>query len=185
MKEDAKIFKEMPDFKPIPFTRIGRYGERAEARVKNALTLVIDSPYVMVDGQKQMINNAEPEQKPVIINDSTYVPFRFLGEALGMVVEYNDETRIATFTDGANNLEFSLDTLDKVKKGEEEITLEVPIKNINGRTYMPLRAISEMVDKEVFWDDCGFITVSSIENLFNSEADAGLIDYLHGKLSVY
>ena len=185
LKEDAKIFKDMPDFKPIPFTRIGRYSERAEARVKKALTLAIDSPYVMVDGQKQMINNAEPEQKPVIINDSTYVPFRFLCEALGMSVEYNEETRIATFDDGANKLEFSLDSLDKVKKGEEEITLEVPIRNINGRTYMPLRAISEMVDKEVFWDDRGFITVSDTENLFNSEADAGLIEYLHGKLSVY
>ena len=99
--------------------------------------------------------------------------------------EYDDATRIASFKNPAYDITFSLDTLDKVTKNGEEISLEVPMKVINGRTYMPLRAISEMIDKEVFWDDCGFITVSDTENLFNSEADDGLIDYLHGELSIY
>lgn len=185
LKEDAKIFEQMPDFKPIPFTRIGRYEERAEARIKNALTLIIDSPNVFVEGEKKMINSNEPEQKPVIIDNSTYVPFRFLGEALGTNVEYDEETRTAKFINSSYTLEFSLDNLATVTKNGEEIALDVPMKVINGRTYMPLRAISEMIDKEVFWDDCGFITVSDTENLFNSEADEGLIEYLYGKLSEY
>ena len=185
LKEDAYIYEVLPDFQPIPFTRIGTYYERAMKRIANGITLVIDSPYVFVDGQKQLINEAEMNQMPIIVNNSTYVPFRFLGEALGTEVLFDDATRIATFKNAAYTLEFSIDVLDKVTKNGEEVTLEVPMKVMNGRTYMPLRAISEMIDKEVFWDDCGFITVSDTENLFNSEADYGLIDYLHGELSVY
>ena len=185
LKEDAYIYTVLPDFQPIPFTRIGTYYERAMQRIANGITLVIDSPYVFVDGAKRLINENEMNQMPIIVNNSTYVPFRFLGEALGTEVEFDDATRIATFKDPAYTLEFSIDVLDKVTKNGEEITLEVPMKVMNGRTYMPLRAISEMIDKQVFWDDCGFITVSDVEDLFNSEADYGLIDYLHGELSVY
>jgi len=185
LKEDAEIFKSLPDFKVIPFTRIGRYDERAIKRVKDALTLVIDSPYVIKDGEKQLVNSEEPEQMPVIIDNSTYVPFRFLGEALGMEVEFDDETRIATFKNPAYTLEFSIDVLDKIKKNDEELMTDIPMKVINGRTYMPLRAISEMIDKEVFWDDCGFITVSDTENLFDSIYDRGLIDYLYEELNLY
>lgn len=185
LKEDAQIFKDLPDFKQIPFTRIGKYTDRAKKRISDCVTLAIDSPYVFVDGEKEMINADEPEQMPVIINNSTYVPFRFLGEALEMDVTFDNETRTATFLNASTNLSFSLDELNKINKNNEEITLDVPVIIINGRTYMPLRAISELMDKEVFWDDCGFITVSDTEKLFNSEADSGLIDYLHGELSIY
>ena len=185
LKEDAEIYKQIPDFQPIPFLRIGLYSERALARVKDSIVLAIDSPYVFVNGNKEAINSEELDQKPIIINNSTYVPFRFLGEALGTDVDFDDETRIATFKNSAYTLTFSIDEYNKVTKNGEEITLEVPLKVINGRTYMPLRSISEMIDKEVFWDDCGFITVSDTENIFDSEGDDGLIDYLHGELDIY
>ncbi len=185
LKEDAAIYKQLPDFQPIPFTRIGLVEERAMQRIAEGITLIIDSPYVFVDGEKQLINENELGQMPIIKNNSTYVPFRFLGEALGTEVTFDDATRIATFKNADYTLTFSIDELNKVTKNDEEITLDVPMMVIEGRTYMPLRAISEMINKQVFWDDCGFITVSDIEDLFNSEADDCVIDYLHSELSVY
>lgn len=185
LKENAQIFKDLPDFKPIPFTRIGRYEKRAQERISKAVVMTIASPYVFVDGEKKMINDSEQEQMPVIINNSTYVPLRFVGEAFDADVSFDDATRQAQISNDEITLNFSLDDLAKVSKNGEEKALENPLRVIGGRTYVPLRAVSELLDKEVFWDDSGFIAVSDTENLFNSEADGSMIDYLRNKLSMY
>ena len=147
--------------------------------------MTIASPYVFVDGEKRMINDREENQMPVIINNSTYVPLRFIGEAFEADVNFDDTTRQAQISNAGITLSFSLDDLSKVSKNGEEKTLENPLRVIGARTYVPLRAVSELLDKEVFWDDSGFIAVSDTENLFNVEADRGIIDYLHNKLSIY
>ena len=183
LKPDADIYKKIPGFEEIPFSKIGRYSEKAVERVKNAIVLAIDSPYVFVNGRKQLINKDETNQKPIIVNNSTYVPFRFLGEALGTEVTFDDATRIATFKNSAYTLTFSIDEKNKVIKNGTQITLQVPLLVIGGRTYMPLRSVSEMIDKEVFWDDRGFITVSNTKDIF-AEEDDYFMEHLYEELNV-
>ena len=69
------------------------------------------------------------------------------------------------------------------KNGQTVESVEVLINN--DRTMLPMRAISELLGKHVFWDDRGFVALSDIENLFNSETDAEIIDYLHSQIDIY
>jgi len=183
LKPDAKVFKEIPGFEPIPFTRMGRYGERAMERIKSGIALSISEPRAFVDGELKMIEEATGAM-PFIEEGRTYVPLRFLCEALGGEVEYDDETKDITIKVDSTELNMNPDT-NIAKVNGEEVELEVKPMIVNGRTYVPLRAVSELTGKQVFWDDRGFIAVSDTENLFDSTVDSQLIDYISGKITVY
>jgi len=177
------VFKEIPGFEPIPFTRMGRYGERAMERIKSGIALSISEPRAFVDGELKMIEEATGAM-PFIEEGRTYVPLRFLCEALGGEVEYDDETKDITIKVDSTELNMNPDT-NIAKVNGEEVELEVKPMIVNGRTYVPLRAVSELTGKQVFWDDRGFIAVSDTENLFDSTVDSQLIDYISGKITVY
>ena len=81
-----------------------------------------------------MINDSEQEQMPVIINNSTYVPLRFVGEAFDADVSFDDATRQAQISNDEITLNFSLDDLAKVSKNGEEKALENSLRVIGGRT---------------------------------------------------
>lgn len=183
LKPDAKVFEEIPGFEPIPFTRMGRYNERAMERIKSGIALSISEPRAFVNGELRMIEE-ETGAMPFIENDRTFVPLRFLCESLGGEVDFNDETRDILIKVGETELKMNLDSNIAQVNGTD-VELENKPKVVNGRTYVPLRAVSELTGKQVFWDDSGFIAVSDTENLFDSEVDKQLIDYISGKITVY
>ena len=57
-------------------------------------------------------------------------------------------------------------------------TLEVMPQVVSGRTLIPLRAMAEAVNKEVFWDEKGLIVISGNAKVFDSKTDDYLIDEL-------
>lgn len=95
------------------------------------------------------------DQNPVIVNERTLVPIRMISEELGMEVEWDNITRTAKiFNDEKQILltigEKEVTTYHELNK--KIITLDVPAQIINGRTMVPLRAISEILDIQVDWD---------------------------------
>ncbi|MDY3929357.1 MAG: stalk domain-containing protein, partial [Clostridia bacterium] len=181
-KKDAKVYSKIEGFMEIPFTRMGRCIERAEDRIKAATVIAIDSPRAYVNGKSVKIDEDE-NVVPEIINDKTYLPVRFLAEANGFDVSFDDEKRTAVIKNDSVEVEINIDTGAVIQNGQEAEALEVTVKN--GRTMLPMRAVSEMLGKDVFWDDRGFISVSSIENLFDSKNDDEIIDYLYSQLNIY
>ena len=183
LKKDAPIFDELPGFKPVPFTRMGRYSQRAKERISEATALCIGSPYAFVKGEKKTIDQSL-DVMPTIMDNLTYLPVRFVAEALGASVEYNDADKIITITTGDNTATIDAKTSQFFKNGEA-VETQGEVKFKDGRTLIPIRTLSEILGKEVFWDDIGFVTVSNTADLFNSESDRELIDYLHGELTLY
>lgn len=183
LRPDSMVYEKIPGFEPIPFTRIGRYGERAEERIKSGIALCVSEPRAYVNGELQMIEE-ETGAMPFIENESTFVPLRFLCEGLGGEVEFNSETNDILITIDGTALKMNLDSSEAEVNGEKIDLGNVP-KVVDGRTYVPLRAVSELTGKKVFWDDSGFITVSDTENLFDSTVDKNLIEFLSGKMSIY
>ena len=182
LKEDAEVFEKISGFMPIPFTRMGRCNERAMQRVLPATVLAIDSNKALVNGKEKNIDE-DSSVKPVIYNNLTYVPLRFLAEATGYKVEYDEETRTARLTSDSGEMTVNIDSGEIMVNGEAKESVK-PIV-VSGRTLLPLRAISELLSKKVFWDDRGFISISDIDNLFDSETDDEIIDYLYSEMKIY
>ncbi len=184
LKEDSEVYEEIPGFQPIPFTRIGRYDDRAENRVKDAVTLVIGSPRAFIGNELTFIDETNDAVVPVLNNSVTYVPIRFISEALGAEVGYDDNTATASITMGTDKLDIKVGDAKALKNGEE-IDMEVTPLMMQNRMFIPLRKVTELLDRRVTWDECGLITISNTENLLGAENDSELIEHLYLQLKTW
>ena len=91
--------------------------------------------------------------EPIIENGRTLVPLRAIFETMGCAVYYFEEDGKQIVSAGRANDGLLLTIGEnKMYFNGKEIALDVPAKIINGRTLVPLRAISEAFACEVFWD---------------------------------
>ncbi len=183
MKEDSPLIAKMDGFKPIPFTRIGTYTDRALARVQDAILMSLGSYTSMVNGEIVNIDE-NPDVIPFAEDGRTYVPLRFLSESLGAAVDYTDG--VITISTPTTSLVFTIDSLDAKKNGEA-IKLEKPLVVRDNRTLIPLREVSELLGKQVYWNECGLIAISDNAELFDAEGgtDEDIIIFLNEKVKSY
>ncbi len=64
----------------------------------NMINLWIGKPQAMVNGVMKWIDDSNHDVKPIIINDRTMLPLRFVAENLGCKVDWNGTTRTITIT---------------------------------------------------------------------------------------
>lgn len=111
-------------------------------------------PVYAADAVTVKLNGSQMEfdVNPVIENSRTLVPFRKIFEALDCAVSYTKENGAQVVTANRGNQWITLEI------GKNEITvdgetkkLDVAPKIVNGRTLVPLRAISEGLDCTVEW----------------------------------
>ena len=87
---------------------------------------------------------------PTSESGRTLVPMRYIFEALGAEVDWIAEDNKVVATKDDTTIELVLGSNIMLKNGEE-IVLDVPAKAIEGRTLVPVRAISEALDAKVDW----------------------------------
>ena len=120
----------------------------------------VDNITVIVNGQEVLF----PDQRPVIVEDRTLVPVRGVFEAIGFVVDWDEETSTALLSDseGVFNItiqigepHFSVGVFNPdMPVGHANIVaLDVPAQIIGGRTMLPLRAVLESVGYQFDWDE--------------------------------
>lgn len=95
------------------------------------------------------------DQPPLIFENRTFVPVRVIAEGLGAKVEYHREDMTVTIEKNNTNILLAIgdDTAwysDEVKAGP--VLLDETAFIRNNRTYIPLRAISELFYMDVNWD---------------------------------
>lgn len=94
---------------------------------------------------------------PIIVNDRTMLPARFVAENLGAEVSWNEENKAVTITgkNGKNETVVILITIGSeyaVINGEN-IKLDSPAFIENDRTYTPIRFIAENLGAMVSWNE--------------------------------
>lgn len=110
-----------------------------------------------IHGYAQEVTVKIDEQKlecPVaatIKNGSTMVPMRAIFEALDMDVEWNDEEKSVTATNGEDTIKLTIGE-KTMKVNGEEIELNSAPYIENGSTMVPVRAVSESVEATVEWN---------------------------------
>jgi len=95
----------------------------------------------LIDNTRMHLMDVEP----IIQNNRTLVPLRFVAYALDAQVDWNRSTRVVTITraDG-QTLSFAI--------GETAPGMDVPAQIMDNRTMVPLRFISEFFGAVVSWD---------------------------------
>ena len=119
-----------------------------------AVFLIAAAPTVYAEEDVRVfLNGAEIEfdQPPVIFQDLTFVPFRAVFQALGMVVQWHGDTATAAAFDEAHRVAFRM--------GYDYVFINDMGRSIphgpiieNSRMLVPLRALGEALDADVLWD---------------------------------
>ena len=91
-----------------------------------------------------------PDQKPIIQNERTLVPIRFVAEALGYDVDWNEKDNTAVIDDGKIVLYIGT---NKAKINGKSVTLDVASTVVRDRTMVPLRVVAETLN-------CSWLLVS-------------------------
>ena len=182
LKEDSEIYEKIPDFKPIPFTRMGMYSQRAFDRTGeyDAFVFCIDSPYVLNRKQTENRNTVQMFEQ----NGGLYVPLRSGAEAIFANVGYDEETEKISVSANGKVLEFVDGEIKTVLVNGENYELSQPIININETNYIDIKDLVNIFEKQLIsWGNLAII--SDTADLFNLEADKNLLRYIEEQLSIY
>ena len=110
---------------------------------------------VQVEGIRLMVDGKDITElsEPVIENDRTLVPLRFVSEEIGAEVIWDGEMRSVRVKKGDKDILFWIGShLLDYGNGESYGISDVAPKIINDRTYVPLRLIGNALGIGVDWD---------------------------------
>ncbi len=113
---------------------------------KPAVKLTIDQTELTVNGKPVAM-----DQAPVIVNDLTFVPVKFVTDALGGSVYWSPEDRRVTVVRGGSLIEMNVDGLTLRVNGAG-VALDTAPFIMGGRTMVPLRMLSEQLGWKVGWE---------------------------------
>jgi len=106
-----------------------------------------DSIKVTIDGVALNMDVA-----PIMENDRVLVPFRFIAESLGGLVSWDNASRTVRIQTADRSISLPVGQTTATVNGQAK-TLDVPAQEVNGRTLVPVRFVSESLGADVSWDD--------------------------------
>ena len=126
-------------------------GKKAEAVVivtsRGDIILAIGQKNAMVYGENKINDVA-----PIIRNDRTMLPARFVAESLGATVEWvGEEQKVVIKKDGIV-INLHIDS-DKAYVNGKQVTLDSPAFIESDRTFTPIRFIAENLGAKVDWSE--------------------------------
>jgi len=107
--------------------------------------LTIDGVKVEVDAASYV--NAETNR--------TLVPMRFISDAIGATVDFDEATQVVKLTKGDQTVELKLGSDEIVVNGEVDADnkLDQTVVTKDGRSFIPLRAVAQLFGNNVFYSN--------------------------------
>jgi hypothetical protein len=145
------------------------------------IALSIGKNSALVAGKNKEIDSSNSNIAPFIENGRTYVPLRFVSESLGLTVNWISET---------NTVEIkSNDTIVQIIVGQKYMTVNGTVKEMDvaaiikdGRTYVPIRYITEAFGKNILYEN-GLIVISPSNVKLDSSTNKSLIAHIKDRFS--
>ncbi len=142
-------------------------GMTATALAGSNVVLKLGTPNAIANGQKTFVDTNNADVVPFTENGRTLVPVRFISEAFGARVGWQEATQTVLVNFEDKEIKLVIGSNEMTVNGET-VLLDTPANTYNSRTLIPLRALVEALGKEVFWDDRGLIVIG--ENISYDEA---------------
>ena len=103
------------------------------------------------------VNNAylKMDSEPFLFDGFTFVPIRFVSEALGAEVNWNAEKKSAIIENSGTNIELTAGKKYAYVSGKK-VPVGHSVKLVNDRTYVPVRFVSESLGCDVGWDSTSY-----------------------------
>lgn len=115
-------------------------------KVAEPIILTIGSKVASVFGEN-VVNDVAPE----IVSDRTMLPIRFVVEALGGSVAWDETAKKVTITLDETVIEIFVGQPFAMVNGNP-VQLDAPAYIANDRTYLPLRFVAENLGATVTWN---------------------------------
>jgi len=110
------------------------------------IKVTIGQNWALIDGEKVNL-----DVSPILNNNRTMVPVRFIGEAFGAEFAWDAEARKVTYTLDDVVIEVFIGKKTARLNGQA-ITLDAEPVIINGRTLVPLRFVGQYMGATFEWD---------------------------------
>ena len=110
------------------------------------LKMTVNSKTAYVNGEAK-----ELDAEPIIRQNRTMLPVRFVAENLGATVDWDGTTSTATLTAKDVKIEITIGATTAKVNGEA-VELDSPAFIENSRTYLPVRFVAEKLGATVDWD---------------------------------
>lgn len=138
--------------------------------------LYVGSNKAYVNDVEKQIDEDNPAVEVFVENDRSYVPVRFISESYEGAVEWVQETQTVNITFTDRTISLTIGKPEIIINGETKALDVAPIIR-NERTFLPLRACTEAIGKEVFYSK-GLILISDIPDILHETWDADIVDML-------
>lgn len=115
------------------------------------IKLTIGSKTASVNGKASTLDVA-----PFIVSGRTLVPLRFIGDAMGAKIDWEPKAQMITFTLSQKVVNFWIGKKEVANKigptYNKTISIDAAPIISSGRTFVPVRAVSELLGGEVLYD---------------------------------
>ena len=111
------------------------------------ITLQIGSDIAYVGSEMKILDAA-----PIIQNDRTLVPLRFIMETFGADVTWNGDLQVITITHKMHTIQLQIGSFNAWIDGSDVKTLDAAPIIQNNRTLVPVRFIMETFGADVNWE---------------------------------
>ncbi|ABR48051.1 N-acetylmuramoyl-L-alanine amidase [Alkaliphilus metalliredigens QYMF] len=132
----------------------------ANANSSSRVTMLMDGKNVALNVVNLRVfgKPMETDVPPVLYNDRTLVPVRFVAESMGAEVEWNQGQYTATITTENKEILLKVDSPVAIINGEEKrlpdgVAPKIITYKGKGRTMVPLRFVAEVLGLEVNWEN--------------------------------
>lgn len=115
---------------------------------QNTIVLTIGSGKYLVDGT----SNTMDVVPYIDTNNRTMVPARFIAQAMGFTVDYDDATRKVTISNGTDTVILTIDSNQYILNGKA-YTMDTKATIIQSRTMVPIRFVTEALGGTVDYND--------------------------------
>lgn len=138
--------------------------------------LYVGSNKAFVNDVEKQIDEQNNDVAVFVENDRSYVPVRFISENYGGDVEWIAETQTVNITFEDRTISLTIGKPEIMINGEVTKLDVAPIVR-NDRTFLPLRACTEAIGKEVFYSE-GLILISDVKDILDPNWDKDIVDLL-------